>query len=83
MNINTVGNALTFRKSVVAQINEKGIGPIITEHLPDDMHHGDHKKAIIYKTTKGIVIAFENTISKYNRLIMYFQIFLLRIYWYS
>tara|TARA_B100000902_G_scaffold302504_1_gene290463 strand:+ start:748 stop:2943 length:2196 start_codon:yes stop_codon:yes gene_type:complete len=66
MNINTVGNALTFRKSVVAQINEKGIGPIITEHLPDDMHHGDHKKAIIYKTTKGIVIAFENTISKYN-----------------
>ena len=62
MNINTIGNSLSFRKSVIAQINQKGIGPIVTEHLPDDMHHGNHKKAIIYNTVKGIRISFENTI---------------------
>ena len=66
MNINTTGHALKFRDSVIAQIHEKGIGPIVTEHLPDDMHHGDHKKALIYKTKKGIVIAFENMISDQN-----------------
>ena len=66
MNINTIGNSLSFRKSVIAQINQKGIGPIVTEHLPDDMHHGNHKKAIIYNTVKGIRISFENTISKDN-----------------
>jgi len=66
MNINTVGNALTFKRSVIAQINEKGIGPIVTEHLPDDMHHENHKEAIIYNTRKGIAIAFKNTISDKN-----------------
>ena len=66
MNINTVGHAQKFRDSVIAQVYEKGVGPIITEHLPDDMHHGHHKKAIIYKIKKGIVIAFQNMISDEN-----------------
>lgn len=65
MNINRSNDLIGFKRDTYNDIEKHGIGPCITEHIPDNLHHGNHTKAIIGQINEcDFYFGFENSITK-------------------
>ena len=47
MDINRSEQLKAFKRNTYNDIHTYGIGPIITEHIPDNLFHGKHTIAIL------------------------------------
>lgn len=64
MNINRTEQLKSFKRNTYNDINVYGIGPIITEHIPDNLFHGKHKTAILGKISDtSFYFGYENPIT--------------------
>ena len=54
MEVNCVGHLKAFRTNTFNDIANFGIGHIVTEHIPDNMNHGNHTKAVIGQMSRTV-----------------------------
>ena len=65
MDVNCAGALKSFRKNTFNDIEKFGIGHVITEHIPDNMNHGNHEKAVIgMMSDSEFYFGFENPITE-------------------
>ena len=64
MDINRSEQLKAFKRNTYNDINTYGIGPIITEHIPDNLFHGKHTKAILGQISPAsFYLGFEKPIT--------------------
>lgn len=67
MNIDIGCSLKKFKENAITYLNKYNAGKLVTEHIPDNMHHGNHKKAAIYMINDcAIFFGFENSITLEN-----------------
>ena len=65
MNVNCSNTVIKFKRDTYNDIEKYGIGPCITEHIPDNLHHGNHTKAVIGQINPSdFYFGYENNITK-------------------
>ena len=65
MDVNCAGALKSFRRNTFNDIEKFGIGHVITEHIPDNMNHGNHEKAVIgMMSDSEFIFGFENPITE-------------------